>query len=119
MPAEEGSLILPPMDRDGVLLAELFKTCDGRFDAVLCPAAYLDSVNWLLEGRTPSVSVETTEPRGIPSRMIRRGDALEPVYVSAHVYTDLQAAILVRDMYGSGTLPHLVERVRHHRSKYS
>lgn len=111
VPAEQGRLILPPMDRDGALLGELFKVCEGRFDAVLCPAAYLGSVNWLLENRIPSVSVECEPPRGISSYKICRGSSLEPVYVSAHVYTDIHAAVLVRDMYGPDRLPHLYQRV--------
>jgi hypothetical protein len=70
-------------------------------------------VNWLLQGRFPSVSVGLEPPPDVvTSHIIRRGDSLESVYVSAHVYTDLHAAVLVRDMYGSGTLPHLVQRVR-------
>lgn len=112
VPTEEGRLILPRMDRDGVVLEELFSTCEGRFDAVISPAAYLATVNWLLKGAVPSVSVELEPPHGIGSYMIRRGDALDPVYVSAHVYSELHAAVLVRDMYGSDTLPHLIQRAR-------
>jgi hypothetical protein len=77
VPKEEGRLTLPPMDRDGEQLAELFKACEGRFDAVICPVAYLGAVNWLLQGRFPSVSVglerlNVSRSRSVPRYLLMK-----------------------------------------------
>lgn len=112
VPTEEGRIAFPSA-KSAVLMSILgvLDACKGRFDAVLM--GFPELVSRLSEqlAPIPVVGISTLEP-GVPSHPIRRGDSLDTVYVTASGYSHLHAAVLVRDMYGPGCLPHLYQRVQ-------
>jgi hypothetical protein len=85
----------------------------GRFDVVLTCAPHLVSALFASLGESvPVVGVSTTFQDRASSYPIRRGDNLDTVHVTAAGYTNLRAAVLVRDMYGQEAIPHLISRVQ-------
>lgn len=90
----------------------LFNTCEGAFDVVLSPLTTLvDQMYEYLNLQTPVISVTKHEVIDSDAYKMRRGNHFETLYVLSRGCSALHAAVLIRDMYGSGTMPYHLQRV--------
>lgn len=112
VPESEGLIEQVNLDDDDAALSALFSNCQGQFDTVLTPLSiHLDRIYELLKKQSLVITITTEEATSPFVQKIRRGSRFEPVYVTSRGCSNLHAAVLIRDMYGSETMPHLLQRV--------